>query len=176
LEIRQLHGDDEDALRRFFDALTSDDRTFFKEDLDSPDVLRHWIDDERGVRLVGVGEDGSLDAIAAVWPGVGQSAHVGDFRLVVGSAQRRRGVGRELARQALLEALRRGMWKLTVEVVSKQQGTVDMFLALGFTPEALLRDQLRSADGRTQDVILLSHFAEEAGQDMVLAMPDGAAA
>jgi GNAT superfamily N-acetyltransferase len=176
LQIRRLQSVDEEALRGFFDRLTSDDRTFFKEDLDTPDVLRRWIDDGRGVRLVGAADNGSLVAIAAVWPGVGQSGHVGDFRLVVAADHRRLGLGREMARGALIEALRRGMWKLTVEVVSDQQGTIDMFLALGFTPEAVLRDQLRTADGNTQDVMLLSHFADEAGQDVALAMPDGVAA
>jgi GNAT superfamily N-acetyltransferase len=163
LQIRELQSRDEEALRGFFDSLTGDDRTFFKEDLDTPDVLRRWIDDERGVRLIGTADNGSLVAIAAVWPGVGQSGHVGDFRLVVAADHRRLGLGRE-------------MWKLTVEVVSDQQGTIDMFLALGFTPEAVLRDQLRTADGNTQDVMLLSHFADEAGQDVAFAMPDGAAA
>jgi hypothetical protein len=51
-----------------------------------------------------------------------------------------------------------------------------MFLALGFVAEALLRDQLCSPDGVRQDVVLLSHLAEEAGDDVILAAPDEAAA
>jgi GNAT superfamily N-acetyltransferase len=172
--IRELEPRDEDALRAFFDRIPDDDRTFFKEDLDEPDILRRWIDDQRGVRLVGVRDDGSLAAIAAVWPGVGRSSHVGDLRLVVAADQRRHGLGRDMARSVLLEALRRGMWKITVEVVSLQQGTVDMFLALGFVPEALLRDHLRGADDVTQDVVLLAHFADEAAQDLALAIPEEA--
>lgn len=172
--IRNLDVRDEDALRAFFDEISSDDRTFFKEDLEEPEVLRRWIDDERGARLVGVEDDGRLVAIAAIWPGVGRARHVGDFRLVVSARARRRGIGREMARHTLLEGLRRGMTKLSVEVVSEQQGTIDMFLALGFTPEALLRDQFRgpSAD-ETQDVLILSHFADEAAEDVALAMTDG---
>ena len=77
---------------------------------------------------------------------------------------------------ALAEALRRGMWKITVEVVADQQGTIDMFMALGFVAEALLRDQLALPGGESQDVVLLSHFADEAGQDVLLAAPDEAPA
>ena len=172
MQIRELQTNDEDALRDFFDRIPSDDRTFFKEDLDEPEVLRRWIDDERGVRLVG-SDDGRLVAIAAVWPGIGRSGHVGHLLLVVSTDHRRRGVGRAMARSALLGALRRGMWKISVEVVSVQQETIDMFLSLGFTPEALLRDQLRDADGETQDIVVLSHFADEAAHDVSLAMPEG---
>ena len=51
-----------------------------------------------------------------------------------------------------------------------------MFLALGFTGEALLRDHLCSADGKRTDVVLLSHLADEAGQDVLFAAPEGAPA
>ena len=169
--IRDLQVRDEDALRNFFERIPTDDRTFFKEALEEPEILRRWIDDRRGVRLIGCDDDGRAVAIAAVWPGVGRSRHVGDLRLVVSTEHRRRGIGREMARSALVEALRRGMWKITVEVVSTQQGTIDMFLSLGFTPEALLRDQLRSSDGATQDIVVVAHFADEAADDIAFAMP-----
>ena len=172
--IRDLDRRDEDALSALFGAISADDRTFFKEDLDEPEVLRRWIDDNRGVRLVGVADNGELAAVAAVWPGIGRSRHVGDLRLIVASERRRQGLGRAMARGALLRAPRRGMWKISVKVVSQQQGTVDMFLALGFVPEALLRDQLRGPGGTTQDVIVLSHFADEAAADIMLAAPDEA--
>jgi hypothetical protein len=174
MEIRALNRQDEDTLRTFFGEIPRDDRGFFKEDLDEPTVLRHWIDDQRGVRVLGFDERGTLVAVAAVRPGIGRSSHVGDLRLVVGADRRRQGLGQLMARQALLDALGRGMWKITVEVAANQQGTIDMFLALGFVAEALPRDQLCAADGERQDVMLLSHFADEAVQDVMLAAPEGA--
>jgi L-amino acid N-acyltransferase YncA len=174
MEIRALDRKDEDTLRAFFGEIPRDDRGFFKEDLDEPGVLRHWIDDERGVRVVAFDERGTLVAIAAVWPGIGRSSHVGDLRLVVGADRRRQGLGQLMARRALLDELARGMWKITVEVAANQQGPIDMFLALGFVAEALLRDQLCAPDGERQDVMLLSHYADEAVQDVMLAAPEGA--
>lgn len=172
MQIRELERHDEEALRRFFDEIPEEEHAFFKEDLDEEAVLRRWIDDDRGVRLVAAADDGTIVAIAAVWPGIGRSSHVGDLRLVVGGAHRRRGLGQGLARAALSEALRRGIWKLSVEVVAAQQGTIDMFLALGFEGEALLRDHLCSPGGEPEDVVLLSHLAEEAGHDALLAAPE----
>lgn len=170
--VRTLARDDEEALRGFFDSVPADDRSFFKEDLDEPDALRRWIDDERGIRLVVDDDDHELAAVCAVWPGVGRSSHVGDLRLVVAAHRRHQGLGRLLARHALIEALRSGLSKLTVEVVARQQGTIDMFQQLGFTPEALLRDQLRDPDGEFHDVVLLSHIADEAGSDLLIARPE----
>ena len=173
MQTRELERRDEDALRRFFDAIPPLDHAFFKEDLDDDAVLRRWIDDERGVRIVAVDGD-EIGAIAAVWPGIGRSSHVGDLRLVVAAKRRRRGLGQRMARLALAEALRRGIWKISVEVVAREQGTIDMFMALGFVPEALLRDQLCAPGGEPEDVVLLSHLADEAGQDALLAAPDEA--
>ncbi len=176
MEVRRLERRDVTALRDFFQAIPDEDRGFFKEDLDEPAILSRWIDDERGVRLVVADDDGRFAAAAAVWPGIGRSHHVGDLRLVVAHDRRGQGLGWLLARAALVEALRRGMWKITVEVVADQQGTIDMFMALGFVAEALLRDQLALPGGESQDVVLLSHFADEAGQDVLLAAPDEAPA
>jgi L-amino acid N-acyltransferase YncA len=176
VQVRRLADHDETALRAFFHAIPDEDRAFFKEDLDEPTVLTRWIGDERGVRVVACDDDGGVAGVAAVWPGIGRSAHVGDLRLVVARERRRQGLGQLLARRALADALREGMWKISVEVVAEQQGTIDMFMALGFVAEALLRDQLAFPDGKRQDVVLLSHFADEAGQDVLLASPDEAPA
>ena len=135
-------------------------------------MLHRWLHDARSVRIAAFDGQGGAAAIAAVWPGIGRSSHVGDLRLVVAADQRRQGLGRRMARSALTEALRRGIWKISVEVVATEQQTIDMFLALGFVPEALLRDQLRTPAGEPEDVVLLSHLADEAAQDILLAAPD----
>ena len=41
-----------------------------------------------------------------------------------------------------------GMTKLVVEVVAEQEATVAMFTQLGFEPEGLLKDHVRSQSGR----------------------------
>jgi GNAT superfamily N-acetyltransferase len=174
VKVRRLERDDEEALRAFFDDIPDDDRGFLKEDGRDPAVLRRWIDDERGVRLVAVDDTPGLAAVCEVWPGVGRSSHVGDVRLVVAADRRRQGLGGLVAQRALIEALDRGFSKLTIEVVASEQGTIDMFQQLGFTPEALLRDHLRGPDGELQDVVLLAHLADDAGFDVLLARPESA--
>ncbi|HET9692286.1 MAG TPA: GNAT family N-acetyltransferase, partial [Acidimicrobiales bacterium] len=83
--------------------------------------------------------------------------HVGELRLVVDPGHRRRGWGRHLARHALAAAVMAGLTKVQVEVVADSQSLLAMFEGLGFTAEALLRDQIRDRSGALRDVVLLAH-------------------
>jgi hypothetical protein len=53
-----------------------------------------------------------------------------------------------------------GATKLVVEVVAEQEPTVAMFSLLGFEPEGLLKDHVRSQAGEFRDLLVLSHFVE----------------
>ena len=106
----------------------------------------------------------------------GWSDHVGDLRLVVDPEARGQGLGRALARWALLQAVDGGLAKLSVEVVAEQEGAVAMFTGLGFQAEALLRDHVRDRDGELRDLIVLSHSVEDAWSAMQTAGIDDALA
>ena len=67
-------------------------------------------------------DDGEVVGSVAVVPLHGWSSHVGEVRLVVDPEQRGRGIGRALARQAVLDALDLGLAKLVVEVIADQDG------------------------------------------------------
>jgi L-amino acid N-acyltransferase YncA len=97
------------------------------------------------------------------------SDHVGELRLVVDPAHRRAGVGRALARHALIEAVRAGRRKLVVELAADQENALAMFSSLGFTGEALLRDHIRDRNGDLRDLVMLAHFVDGmwAGMDAI---------
>ena len=42
MDIRPIQPDDQAALIAFFHRMPEGDRTFFKEDVDDPDVLASW--------------------------------------------------------------------------------------------------------------------------------------
>lgn len=162
MEIRRLEPDDAKRLEAFLREVPEDDRTFFKEDLSDPETLHFLATETRGLRLVAVDETGRILGYLRILPGTGLSSHVGEIRLVVAPARRRSGVGRALARRALLDAVRElGLRKLYVEVVADQEPAVQMFRKLGFTAEALLRDHLRDRTGRMHDLVLLCHLVDE---------------
>jgi ribosomal protein S18 acetylase RimI-like enzyme len=170
-----------DALLRFFAALPAGDLTFIKEEVTDPETVRSWTTGAgAGGRWVAVdgdddaaggagGNDGEVTGYVAVRPLPGWSDHVGEVRLVVSSAHRGSGLGRELARRALVEAVGSGLSKLVVEVVAEQGAALALFTELGFTGEALLTDHIRDRSGQLRDLMVLAHHVGQtwSGMDTV---------
>lgn len=158
--LRGLEPGDEAALEAFLAAIPAGERTFIKEDVADPAAARAWIADTVTKRAVAT-EGDAIIGLVAIIPGLGWSSHVGEMGLVVHPDYRRRGVGTELARWAVLEAARTGLMKLVVEVVAEQEAAVAMFQGLGFEAEALLTDHIRDRAGNLRDLMLLSHRVDK---------------
>jgi ribosomal protein S18 acetylase RimI-like enzyme len=160
-----------DALLRFFAALPEGDLTFIREEVTDPDTVRSWASGPgSGGRWVSV-DDGSdeVTGYIAVRPLPGWSDHVGEVRLVVAPSSRGTGLGRQLARHALVQAVGSGLSKLVVEIVAEQGAALALFTELGFTGEALLTDQIRDRNGELRDLMVLAHHVQStwAGMDAV---------
>ena len=155
-----------DALLRFFGDLPEGDRTFIKEEVTDPETVRAWT--TGGNRWVVV-EDGEVRGYVAVLRLPGWSDHVGEVRLVVAPAARGSGLGRDLARHALVAGVEAGLTKLVVEIVAEQGAALALFSALGFSGEAVLRDHIRDRDGQLRDLMVLAHHVGEtwSGMDTV---------
>ena len=176
MQIHEPSAADLDALMQFFERVPESERTFFKEPVLDRATVEGWLTAERGRRGLALDDDGRVVGYVAIVRLSGWSDHVGEVRLVVDPGQRGKGVGRALARWALLQAIDAGLTKLTVEVVAEQEGAVAMFGSLGFTAEGLLRDHVRDRDGQLRDLILLSHSVEDAWSAMETAGIDDALA
>jgi ribosomal protein S18 acetylase RimI-like enzyme len=179
MEIRVPTVDDLDPLLDFFERVPEGERTFFKEQVLDRRAVEGWLTSDRGRRGLAF-DDGRVVGYVAIVRLSGWSDHVGDVRLVVDPTRRTQGVGRTLARWALLQALEAGLTNLTVEVVAEQERAVAMFSALGFRAEGLLLDHVRDHDGVLRDLVLLSHpvadswsAMETAGIDDALRAPGG---
>jgi len=174
--IREPTRDDLDQLLGFFGRVPESERTFFKEPVLDRATVEGWLTGDRGRRALAFADDGSVVGYVAVIRLTGWSDHVGEVRLVVDPDHRGQGLGRALARWALLQALDCGLSKLTVEVVAEQEGALAMFGGLGFQAEALLRDHVRDRDGELRDLVLLSHSVDDAWSAMETAGIDDALA
>jgi ribosomal protein S18 acetylase RimI-like enzyme len=171
MEITQLELAHRDAVERFVARVPAADRTFFKEDVAAPEVVEAWTrpGTARAVALDG----GDVVGYVAVVPLHGWSRHVGEVRLIVDPDHRGRGIGRALARRAVLEAVALDLRKMVVEVVADQEPTVAMFRSLGFDPEALLSDHVRDRSGSLRDLMILAHAVEDQWSSMLVAgIPD----
>jgi GNAT superfamily N-acetyltransferase len=120
MEIREPSEADLDALSAFFERVPESERTFFKEPVLDRATVEGWLTGERGRRGLALSDDGRVVGYVAVIRLTGWSDHVGEVRLVVDPEARGQGLGRALARWALLQALDCDLKKLTVEVVAEQ--------------------------------------------------------
>ena len=146
-----------DALLAFFGGLPEGDLTFIKEEVTDPATVRSWATGPAaGGRWVAE-ENGEVTGYVAVRPLPGWSDHVGEVRLVVAPSRRGTGLGRDLARRALVEAVSAGLSKLVVEIVAEQGSALALFTGLGFTGEALLTDHIRDRNGELHDLMVLAH-------------------
>ncbi len=176
MEIRAPTREDLDAVLDFFERVGEAERTFFKERVLDRSTVERGLTADGGRRALAVEDGGLVVGYVAVVRLSGWSDHVGDVRLVVDPQRRARGLGRALARWALLQAVDCGMTKLTVEVVVEQEGAVAMFGKLGFQAEGLLRDHVRDHDGTLRDLVLLSHSVADSWSAMETAGIDDALA
>jgi ribosomal protein S18 acetylase RimI-like enzyme len=158
MEFRPIAAADEPALQRFFARIPEADRTFLKEDVDDPAIVTAWA--RPGSARTIAFEAGEVVGSVAVVPLHGWSSHVGEVRLVVDPAARGRGLGRELARHAVHDAVELGLAKLVVEVIADQTELIAMFVALGFDAEALLADHVRDRNGQIRDLLVLANDVE----------------
>jgi L-amino acid N-acyltransferase YncA len=167
MEIRELQATDRDAVERFVARVPEGDRTFFKEDVEAPGVLDAWT--RPGTARAVAVEDGEVIGYVAVVPLHGWSSHVGEVRVIVDPDRRGGGIGRALARRAVLDAVELELRKMVVEVIADQEPTIAMFRSLGFDPEALLTDQVRDRSGALRDLMILAHSVEAQWSSMVVA-------
>jgi ribosomal protein S18 acetylase RimI-like enzyme len=169
-----------DALLRFFEGLPEGDRTFIKEDVTDPSTVRAWAGGDPEVRRWLSVDGDDVCGYVALYRLPGWSDHVGEIRLVVAQGKRGSGLGRELARHAVVQGLEAGLSKLVVEVVAEQGAALALFTGLGFGGEALLRDHIRDRSGQLRDLLVLAHHVGEmwsgmatVGVDEELGAPEG---
>jgi ribosomal protein S18 acetylase RimI-like enzyme len=159
MEIRAIRTDDRNAMELFLRRIPEGDRTFFKENVDDPEVVDAWVR-PGAARSIALDGDAVIGYVAVV-PLQGWSSHVGEVRVIVDPERRGNGIGRALARHAVLQALELGLTKMVVEVVADQEPTIAMFRSQGFDPEALLKNQVRDAGGELRDLMILAHAVKE---------------
>jgi ribosomal protein S18 acetylase RimI-like enzyme len=161
VETRPFTPDDTDAVEAFLARIPAGESTFFKEDVAAPGTVQRWTENTNGAQRILAWDGATVVGYAAVIPGVGWSSHVGEIRLVVDPERRRAGIGHELARGALIDALQAGLLKVVVEVVADQPAAIGLFTALGFKPEALLSNYVRDRSGGLHDLLVLAHDVED---------------
>jgi L-amino acid N-acyltransferase YncA len=158
--LRPMNGMDRTVLLAFSRALPAHDLLFLPVDITRPAVIDAWVDAiERGaVTTLLADRDGVVQGYAAVDRGqLDWSPHVAELRVLVAGAMRGKGLGRLLTQEAFALALELGIEKMVAQMTVDQKGAIAVFEGMGFRPEALLRNHVKDREGKTHDLLVLSH-------------------
>ena len=159
VSIRAPGSGDEAAMARFAAAMPAHDLLFLARDIRQPKVLSAWLAAQASGEIasfIALDGDEVAATVAAHSDRLSWSAHVWDIRLLVAPAWRGKGLGRILLERAIAAAVGAGATRLTARMTPDQAGAITLFEESGFRAEALLRGQLRDADGQPHDLAVLA--------------------
>ncbi len=167
--IREMTRQDAAASLAFFQSLSEEDRAYLRRDVVRPEIIEQRVREvEAGtvIRLLAVvgGEviaDGTLEFSGEEW-----KRHVGELRLIIAPAFRRRGLGLRMARELFLLAASARVEEILVRMMRPQKAARSIFRKLGFRQEVVLPDYVRDQDGEKQDMILMRCDLEALWQEM----------
>jgi RimJ/RimL family protein N-acetyltransferase len=160
ITLRLMRPEDREALIGFAKSLPEDDLLFLAVDITRPEALDQWVHDintgqiktvlaEANGALVG---HGTLSHNALQW-----TRHLGEIVLLLSPDYRSIGLGSLLANELFSIARELGLQKIVARMASEQQGAFRVLERLGFRAEALLGDYVIDREGRTHDLIVMSH-------------------
>ena len=160
LTLRLLTPDDAEAVLAFAQKLAIHDLLFLRRDISNPKVVSAWMDATRDgsiVTVLAIKGDAVLGCATIVKDELGWSRHVGELRVLTAPELRGQGVGQRLTQECFALALELGLEKIVAQMTIDQRGAIAVFEGLGFRAEALLKNHVKDKDGKTHDLVILSH-------------------
>jgi RimJ/RimL family protein N-acetyltransferase len=158
--LRAMIAADAEVALAFARALPSHDLLFLRRDITRPEAVAIWVQGiERGrITTILAESEGRVHGYATIDRGdLSWSPHVAELRVMVAPAMRGKGLGRLLTQEGFAVALGLGIEKVVAQMTVDQKGAIAVFDEIGFRPEALLRDHVKDRDGKTHDLLILSH-------------------
>ncbi len=167
--IREMTRQDGEASLAFFESLPKEDLAYLRRDVTKPEVVEQRIrevESGEAIRLLGVAgdeivADGTLEFSGEEW-----KRHVGELRLIISPAYRRKGLGVGMARELFLLAASAQVEEILVRMMRPQKAARAIFRKLGFQQEVVLPDYVRDQVGEKQDMILMRCDLEALWQEM----------
>src|SRR5436853_5629508 len=160
LTIRLLEPEDGDELLAFARSFPERDLLFLSIDITRPEVVEGWMMRvAAGQTFTVIAEaDGRMIGHATLYLSeLTWTRHMGEIQLLISRDHRGLGLGHLLANEVFSLAQSLGLQKIIARMAADQRGALQVFERMGFKAEALLADFVMDRDGRTHDLIVMSH-------------------
>lgn len=157
--FRFMDAQDREAITAFAHSLTEADLWFMRRDITQPHAVDGWISDieQDHARTILVEVDDKIVAYGTIYYNqLFWNRHIGEMRVMVGSAHRSRGMGQRIAREITLLAKSMGLDKVIVYMAASDKAAQRMVEYLDFKPEAILTDWIKGRDNRKHDLLIMS--------------------
>jgi len=155
-----LRTDDSGALLTFYRQLPEEDRLLLKDDVTTADWAEgflHKVETREVVSLIAKA-GGKVVGEATLYRTLhGWTRHVGEIRVNVATAFRRRGLATTLATAQVSIATELGIEKIIVQVVDNQLAARRTFEKLGFHKEAVFPRHIMDVAGTKRDLVVLAN-------------------
>jgi len=156
--LKAMTHTDRDSLHQFFARIPEQDRKFLKHDVSKKEVIDSWLKDISYGRVFPLlaEVDGTVVADATLHRrSAGWLKHVGEVRLVVDPAYRRKGLGSHMLEELILAAADVGVEKLVAEIVAEERAAIRAFQRFNFEQVAVLPGIVKDQTGRYQDLVVM---------------------
>lgn len=160
ITLRAMRPDEGGVLLAFAQSLPEKDLLFLSIDITRAAAAEAW------ARSIAHGHTHTLFAVVdgrvvghgtlahndLLW-----TRHLGEIQLLVDPEYRGIGLGHLLANEVFAIAQELGLRKVVARMAGDQRGALRVFENLGFYAEALLADYVMDRQGRTHDLLVMSH-------------------
>lgn len=159
-EFRLMGAGDKTAILNMAQSLSENDLQFMRRDITQPEMVDEWLHEvltNRAIAIL-VEHEGRIVAYGTLffnqffW-----NRHLGELRIMVSSSYRNRNLGGRITGDLIAFAKTMPMIdKVFTYMAAEDKSAQRMTEDLGFKPEALLPDWVKTRDDRTHDLVIVA--------------------
>lgn len=157
--IRPIIASDADALLAYAQSLPRHDIVYMRRNISTEIGIEKWfraLANGYITAFAAIQDDKIVGYSSINLTGLDWSSHVADLRVSVAPDIRKSGLGRVLVREAFKLAVTLGIEIVRASMTPDQKGARALFEELGFSNEAIMKDNIKDMDGGYHDLLVMA--------------------
>lgn len=162
--FRLMTAEDRELILAFARHLPESDLLFMRRDVTQAEAVDAWIRDlamNHAITILVEYQENIIAYGTLYYNQLFWNRHLGEIRVLVSSAYRNRGIGTRLSRELMKFAKERELDKVVSYMAVEDKVARCLVEDLGFKPEAILSDWVKTRDSRIHDLLIMSTSLSE---------------
>ena len=156
--IRELTEKDLDKSFTFFEKLHPQDKAYLRVNVSERNIVWQRLQNVSlmEVKRIAAEVDGEIVADAALeLKPHGWERHLAEFRIIVASDFKRKGLGMFMAEELYEMALKENVEEMIVQLMGPQEDAQKIFERLGFKQDTVMKQFVKDVKGKRQDLVIM---------------------